>query len=55
MKSEHQLRAEILATSKDLESARPGTDERKKALERLTALRRELGAIELQQLRREGK
>ena len=43
MKSEHQLRAEIQAACKDLDTARPGTPERTKALEWLAELRRELG------------
>jgi len=55
MKSEHQLRAEIEAASKDLDTAQAGTDHRIKALLRLQALREQLRRLELEQLRRQGK
>jgi len=55
MKSEHQLRAEILAATRDLDTAEPGTQERIKALERLAELRRQLGNLELKQLKEQGQ
>ncbi len=55
MKSEHQLRAEIEAASKDLETAQAGTDQRIQALLRLQGLREQLRKLELAGLRRQGK
>lgn len=55
VKSEHQLRAEIQAATKDLDTAKPGTPERVKALQRLTALRREIGMLELKELKEKNK
>jgi len=55
MKSENQLRAEIEAASRDLDTAQAGTDHRIKALQRLAALREQLRKLELDNLRRKNK